>query len=289
MRICDGVVYAIVVALSVGIPAARGFDGTRSLATEPISPAEAFRSGNQALRAGENSKGITALEYAADQGLAVAQWQLGRMYAKGDGVPRNDLRAFEYFGRIANTHADDSPYSPEARLVANAFVALAQYYLDGIPNSDVKPDPTRARELLSYAASYFGDPEAQYSLGRLYLDGTPRDPRQAGRWLALAANKGQHQAQAVLGHMLFKGELVARQAARGLMWLTLACENASASEKWITDLCAAAFRQASDDERAMARRLMQRWVTERWSRGSEAANGFREGSTSRPRSGPADR
>jgi len=289
MRIFDGVVYAIMVGLGVGIPAASGFDGTRSLATEPISPVEAFRSGNQALRAGENSRGVTALEYAADQGLAVAQWQLGRMYAKGDGVPRNDLRAFEYFGRIANSHADDSPYSPEARLVASAFVALAQYYLDGIPNSDVKADPTRARELLSYAASYFGDPEAQYSLGRLYLDGIPRDPRQAGRWLALAANKGQHQAQAVLGHMLFKGEHVPRQAARGLMWLTLACENAAPSEKWITDLCAAAFKQASDEERAMARILMQHWVTERWSRGSEAANSLRDGSISRSRRGQTDR
>ena len=51
-------------------------------------------------------------------------------------------------------------------------------------------------------------PDAQYNLARLYLDGvgTPRDPRQAVRWLSLAANKGQYRAQAMLGNMLFKGE-----------------------------------------------------------------------------------
>jgi TPR repeat protein len=31
----------------------------------------------------------------------VAQWKLGRMYADGEGVPRDDLRAFNYFSQIA--------------------------------------------------------------------------------------------------------------------------------------------------------------------------------------------
>ncbi len=82
--------------------------------------------------------------------------------------------------------------------------------------------------MFAYAASYFGDPDAQYYLARLYLDGNgaPHDPRTAARWFALAAQKGQYQAQAMLGAMLFSGDHVPRQAARGLMWLTLAKENA---------------------------------------------------------------
>src|SRR5262249_3926061 len=183
------------------------------------TPVEAFRSGTQALRAGEKEKAITSLQYAAEQGHALAQWKLGRMYAEGDGVERSDLRAFEYFRRIADAYADDSPGTPQARFVANAFVALGHYYLEGIPNSPIKADAGRAHEMYSYAASYFGDPDAQYYLARLYLDGkgAPRDARQAARWLSLAANKGQHQAQALLGRLLFKGEAVSRQPARGLM------------------------------------------------------------------------
>ncbi len=121
-------------------------------------------------------------------------------------------------------HADDNPDTPQARFVANAFVALGHYYLDGIPKTAIKRDPDRAREMFAYAASYFGDPDAQYYLARLYLDGNgaPHDPRQAARWFGLSAQKGQYQAQAMLGAMLFTGDHVPRQAARGLMWLTLA-------------------------------------------------------------------
>jgi TPR repeat protein len=104
------------------------------------------------------------------------------MYADGDGVPQNDLRAFDYFSQIANTYPDENPGSPRARFVAGAFVALGRYYLAGIPNSEIKPDTERAREMFAYAASFFGDADAQYQLGRLYLDGKPRDPRQAARW-----------------------------------------------------------------------------------------------------------
>jgi len=226
------------------------------------TPVEAFRSGTQALRAGEKEKAITSLQYAAEQGHALAQWKLGRMYAEGDGVERSDLRAFEYFRRIADAYADDSPGTPQARFVANAFVALGHYYLDGIPDSPVKADPMRAREMFSYAASYFGDPDAQYYLARLYLDGNgaPRDARQAARWLSLAANKGQHQAQATLGRMLFRGEYLPRQVARGLMWLTLARDSASPEETWISELYDAAFKQASDDERALALVYLERWI-----------------------------
>ena len=62
------------------------------------------------------------------------------MYADGDGVIQDDLRAFEYFSRIANAHAEDSPSAPQAAIVANAFVALGRYYLNGIPNSKIKAD-----------------------------------------------------------------------------------------------------------------------------------------------------
>ena len=145
-----------------------------------MTPMEAFRSGAHWLKAGETVKAVNSLEYAAEKGHALAQWKLGRMYAEGDGVAQNDLKAFEYFRRIADSHADDNPDTPQARFVANAFVALGHYYLEGIPKTEVKRDPQRAREMFAYAASYFRDPDAQYYLARLYLNGTgaPRDPRR---------------------------------------------------------------------------------------------------------------
>jgi len=206
---------------------------------------------------------LNSLQYAAEGGHPVAQWKLGRMYADGDGVIQDDLRAFEYFSRIANAHAEDSPSAPQATIVANAFVALGRYYLNGIPNSKIKPDTDRAREMFSYAASYFGNADAQYDLARLYLktpDASRDDFRYGARWLGLAAQKGQHQAQAMLGQMLFNGDRMPPQRARGLMWLTLARDSALPDEAWIRESYNRAIAKANDDDRAMALQMLEHWV-----------------------------
>jgi TPR repeat protein len=152
------------------------------------------------------------------------------------------------------------PGTPQARFVANAFVALGHYYLTGIANSKVMPDPTRARDMLGYAATYFGDADAQYELGRLYLNDKPGDPHQAARWFQLAATKGQCRAEAALGDMLFQGQAVPRQAARGLMWLTLSKDCAGSDEAWIKPLYDSAFQRANDDERTMALVYLEDWM-----------------------------
>ena len=206
---------------------------------------------------------LNSLQYAAEGGHPVAQWKLGRMYADGDGVIQDDLRAFEYFSRIANAHAEDSPSAPQAAIVANAFVALGRYYLSGIPNSKIKVDTDRAREMFSYAASYFGNADAQYDLARLYLktpDASRDDFRYGARWLGLAAQKGQHQAQAMLGQMLFNGDRMPPQRPRGLMWLTLARDSAAPDEAWIRESYNRAITKASDDDRAMALQMLEHWV-----------------------------
>jgi TPR repeat protein len=270
MRIAKSLLRAIVLAAALAAVPAYAFDGSKSddaMASAPaMTPVEAFRSGAHQLKSGETAKGIHSLEYAAENGHALAQWKLGRMYAEGDGVAQNDLKAFEYFRRIADMHAEDNPDTPQARFVANAFVALGHYYLDGIGKTKVKRDPERAREMFAYAASYFRDPDAQYYLARQYLDGTgaPQDPRTAARWFGLSAQKGQCSAQAMLGAMLFSGDAVPRQAARGLMWLTLAKDNAGTTDQlWIGKLYDSAFKQATEDERALAAVLLRRWLETR--------------------------
>ena len=234
------------------IPVVTTLPGTAATMRGRIAPATA-----------PQETSLSALQYAAEGGHPIAQWKLGRMYANGDGVAQDDLRAFEYFSRIANAHAEDSPSAPQAQIVANAFVELGRYYLSGIPNSKVKSDPERAREMFSYAASYFGNADAQYDLARLYLktpDASREDFRYGARWLGLAAQKGQHEAQALLGQMLFNGDRLPRQAARGLMWLTLARDSAGAEETWIKESYNRAIAKASEDDRAMALQMLEHWV-----------------------------
>lgn len=246
-----------------GSQPALAFDGTATPATASLAPGDGLRGGTVATQTDGRAKEISALQYAAEQGHTAAQWKLGRMYANGTGVAQDDMRAFEYFSKIANLHADEIPGTPQAHIVAEAFVALGRYYLTGIPNSDIKPDSARAHQLFAYAASYFGDPDAQYELGRLYLDGNPNDVHEAARWFLLAATKGQCRAQAALGDILFRGVDVPRQAARGLMWLTLGRDCAGPDEAWVKPLYDNAFRRASDDERAMALVYLKDWINGR--------------------------
>lgn len=269
--------YFLLVALfgsSLGLTAVYAIDGTRSPANvaPPVggaAPEVPFLGASRNLRewararqAGDIEAALKSLEEAASNGDVMALWKLGLMYANGDSVKQSDLRSFEIFRTLADSHADEVPCTRPAVFVASAFVALGGYYLTGIPNSNVKPDAVHAREILNFAASYFGDPEAQYRLGRLYLDGQgiARDTKQAMRWLSLAANKGQYQAQAVLGALLFKGESVSRDRARGLMWLMIAEDAATPEETWITDQYNAALTQATTDEQAVARAHRQHWI-----------------------------
>jgi len=204
MRISDHIAIALVIGVAMLATPGRAFEGTAVNGPDAALPVVAAQpNAAAALKKAvipPPTTTLSSLQYAAEGGHPVAQWKLGQMYATGDGVIQDSLRAFDYFSRIANAHAEDSPSAPQAAIVANAFVALGRYYLEGIPDTRVKADPERAREMFSYAASYFGNAEAQYNLARLYLEGIgiPRDPKYGVRWLGLAAQKGQHQAQALL-------------------------------------------------------------------------------------------
>jgi uncharacterized protein len=227
---------------------------------------EALRNGMRDYNAGDKRGAAQALEYAAGQGHSLALWKLGRMYADGDGVQHDDLKAFEYFSKLADQHADESPDSPNAKVVSSAFVALGGYFLDGIKGTYVSANPRRAVEMYYYAATYFSDSNAQYNLARLYLEGTgiEKDSRLAARWFNLAAEKGHSASQALLGHLLMTGQGVPRQRAKGLMWLTLAREASDTpKERWITKLYEEAFAEAGDSDRKLALSLLEQYIQAR--------------------------
>ncbi|MGO4573665.1 tetratricopeptide repeat protein [Microvirga sp. 2TAF3] len=240
---------------------------------QPLTPATKYGSAREALRngmrdynAGDKRGAALALEYAAGQGHTLALWKLGRMYADGDGVQHDDLKAFEYFSKLADQNAEESPDSPNASVISSAFVALGTYFLDGIKGTYVSANPVRAVEMFNYAASYFSDSNAQYNLARLYLEGTgvDKDVRLAARWFNLAAEKGHHASQALLGHLLMNGQGVPRQRARGLMWLTLARESIDPSkDQWIVKLYDEAFENAGENDRKLALALLEQYMQSR--------------------------
>jgi len=228
------------------------------------TPGEAFRSGYAAYKKGETQEAVEALSFAAEKGHPAALWKLARMYATGDGVKEDDAKAFQIYSRIANENADDNPRGRDAPFIADAFVALGSYLRSGIPGGILQPDEARARRFFAYAASYFGDPEAQYYLAGMYLDGQggEKNERQAVRWFKLAAEKGHGPAQAAFGQLLFEGVGVARNPTRGLMWLDLAARS-SEDDGAIQNMREKAFGSASESERSTALAQAQVWLDRR--------------------------
>ncbi|HSB59003.1 MAG TPA: tetratricopeptide repeat protein [Methyloceanibacter sp.] len=227
-----------------------------------VSATAAYRQGIAELKSGETEEALPALEYAADHGVLGAQLKLARIYAVGNGVRKNEGKAYFYYRQIANQRADISPMSPVSKYVAESFVALGKYYIDGIPAADVPQDPIRAAHLFRHAASYFGDADAQYALARLYLDGTGVDKNVglAINWLATAAKKQHAAAQAKLGELLWRGgDEVHQRPARGLALILLAHAKAKADgkePKWIEDLYAEVVGASTAPMRKEAQTLM---------------------------------
>jgi TPR repeat protein len=237
---------------------------TKAATTPPETPDSEFRTGSRLYFQGNPTAAVEELNRAAERGHPGALYLLGRMYRTGDGVPTDDLKAFGFFARVAEDHDSDRPDSPSAAFVASSYVALGSYYMTGIKGSEVRPNVDRAREIFTYAASQYGDADAQLNLGRLYLapNSEQRSPKLAAKWLNVAAKKGQVEAQALLGQLLFTGDDdVPRRAVQGLMWLTIARQGAHGpNQDWIAEAQEQAFSLASEQERRQAMNLSQSWI-----------------------------
>lgn len=199
---------------------------------------------------------LLALQGAADAGQPMALWRLGVMYENGEGVKKDQAQAFRYFSRIANEHANTPPRSLEADIVAQSFLKIGQYYREGLPGAGIKADANRSVALVLHAASYFGDPDAQYQVGQMYLskDSSEYNVLQAARWLSLAARKGHLAAQATLGDLLFNGNGIQAQPIEGLMWLNVAHDHAMGTpeQDWVDGLLSKAMSVATPEEREAA-------------------------------------
>lgn len=234
------------VILALGMSSAFALDP--SIDTSNENPFEFFKTGVTAYKSGHKDEAIKSLRYAADMGHTGAKWKLARMYADGDGIHENDTEAYDLFTKIVNDSIDLG--SQNETYVSDALVALADYNRKGIPGK-LRADKAKARSLYVQAASNYGNPEAQYKLGRMLIDGEGGDknPMQAARWFQLSARKGNPAAQAMLGNMLFQ----AGKTVRGLAMMTAAYDRALPEDReWIQKMQESAFAIAGESDRRTA-------------------------------------
>ncbi|MGN6486475.1 MAG: tetratricopeptide repeat protein [Devosia sp.] len=258
-------IVAFSVALALGgatLPAAAQTAGVLPSAAPATAADAALAMANSLDGAGGGISSrdlISALEDAALAGQPMALYQLGLMYESGEGVAKDPVKAFGYFSQIADEHADAAPKGVESDIVAQSFLKVGEYYRTGLPEAGIPKNEAYSNKLIMHAASYFGDADAQYKVGEMYLDDNELgdSPLQSARWLNLAARKGHAGAQAKLGSMLFNGEGIAADQVEGLMWLTVASRRAKGTgdEGWINDLLNDATSIATPEQRKRAFKL----------------------------------
>lgn len=160
------VVSAALVALAIGV------------AGVPLA-AQDFDKGLAAYRSGDFATALAEWRPLAEQGNWAAQFNLGFMHAKGQGVRQNDALAARWYKSAAEQGYSVAQY------------ALAQRYQSG---QGVRQDYAEAARWYRFAAEQ-GHTDAQIHLAVLYAsgDGVPFNLVYAHMWMSIAASLGDRR------------------------------------------------------------------------------------------------
>jgi len=152
----------------------------------------------------------TLLAGAAARGDSEAQYYLGLLVSAGDGLPKNEAAAVNWFLAAAEQQHIEAQY------------ALSRAYAKGTGTAE---NPTKALRWLQEAASN-GHTEAQFYLALTHDrgQGVPQNQSEALRWYRAAAEAGHKLSQRILGTRYMQGDGVEKNLDEALRWLTAAAE-----------------------------------------------------------------
>lgn len=155
---------------------------------------------------------LQTLRKLGDGGNAYIMYRLGRMYATGAGVARDEIEGVRWYRKGANA----------GNLQAMAALGIA--LLEG---RGAGKDPQEAVRLLKAAADK-DNPDAMYRVGILYAHGlegvVTKDAPEAVRLFTRAAEAGHTPAMVDLGLMLNNGQGVETDLVRAAHWYKKAAD-----------------------------------------------------------------
>ena len=189
---------------------------------------------------------------AAEANHKYAQYSLAGLYRRGRGVEQNDIRAFSLYRSSAN---QGNPY---------ASLELAKMYRDGLgtkqdpklaerrfqdaysgfvileekshddklqyrigqmlhTGTGTEADDKRAAEYWEKSAK-LGNTNAQYALGKLWLETESGDSNLAVEWITKAANADHSSAQYALGKLYRDGVYFEKDIDQAMKWFRSSAE-----------------------------------------------------------------
>src|SRR4030067_3172285 len=155
------------------------------------------------------------------------------------------------------------------------WICVCFFALTGPAMADALSDATRVYNTGDYeqAAKLYrplaekGNAEAQYVLGMMYRAGrgVERDNKEARKWYQLAAEQGHPIAQFYLGWMYAHGKSVPQDYVKSYMWINIAIVNTSgeARKEFIVDRDSLA-KSMTADQIAKAQELAKKCTSKKF-------------------------
>ena len=146
---------------------------------------------------------------AAEQGLPEAQFNLGYMYLTGKGMPEDRAKAFQLYYKAAQQGLADAQYN----------IGLMFHNNDDVASHIANVDLQAIR--FTRMAAEQGHLAAQYNLGVWYGtgDGAEMDDAEAFKWYLKAAQQGDENSQIVVGGRYILAQGTEKDAVLGYAWL----------------------------------------------------------------------
>jgi TPR repeat protein len=178
-----------------------------------VLPAD-FEAGLNAYKARDYATALKEWQPLADQGAPHAAYNLGLMYARGEGVTTDFAKAASYYQKAADQGVVEAEYN------------LAVLYSNG---EGVPKDEAQAMKWFLKAARQ-GDTRAAESLGNMYNEGEGafQNYAEAEKWYRKAAEAGIASAEFNLAIMYDIGQGVPQDFAEALKWYQRAAEHGDA-------------------------------------------------------------
>lgn len=196
--------------------------GVATLGAEPeeAEARRAPRDANEYSEADDVGEKIAALQPAAEQGDADAQFRLGTLHHGGRPVPRDGIAAIDWIDEAQGRKKEEYVEALKWYELAAAQDHVRGVFYLGIMHwmgLGTDRDFTRAFELVRQSAER-NLPLAQNILGRMYMQGhgVERDMTEAATWLRRAADQGLAEAQNTLATLYVEGAGVPKDQAKAL-------------------------------------------------------------------------
>lgn len=173
----------------------------------------AFAGLSEALTAFEIKRydqAFSEFSYLADEGDATAYYYLGKMYAQGLGVEKDEQRAVEYYQKAEKAYNIDAAYELAEMLLADAKDKNDERFQTGL-------------KYLKRAA-YAGQANALNQLGEMYEQGNnvTKDYKSAFGFYLMGALKGDAKSQFNVARLYFSGKGAPQDYENGLKWMSRA-------------------------------------------------------------------